>query len=69
MINGTDNNDFPLNTPSYTPSPAAIGEVHIITNTMNPEYGRDSGAVLNAVTKSGTNRFHGDAFGFIATPA
>ena len=64
LINGTDNNDFPLNVPSYTPSPDAIGEVHIITNTMNPEYGRDSGAVLNAVTKSGTNRFHGDGFEF-----
>src|SRR5712692_3067253 len=64
MINGTDANDLPLNTPIFIPSPDAIAEVHIITNTINPEYGRDSGAVLNAVTKSGTNSLHGDGFEF-----
>lgn len=64
MVNGTDANDFPLNTPLVIPSPDAIAEVHIITNTINPEYGRDSGAIMNAVTKSGTNQFHGDGFEF-----
>ena len=64
LVNGTDDNDFELNLVLYIPSPDSIGEVHIITNTMNPEYGRDSGAILNAVTKSGTNGFHGDGFEF-----
>ncbi len=64
MVNGTDANDLPLNTPLFVPSPDAIGEVHIITNTINPEYGRNSGAIMNAVTKSGTNRFHGSGFDF-----
>ena len=64
MVNGTDANDFTLNLSLFIPSPDAIGEVHIITNTMNPEYGRNSGAILNAVTKSGTNSFHGDGFEF-----
>lgn len=64
MVNGTDANDFPLNTVVYVPSPDSIGEVHIVTNSMNPEYGRNSGAVLNAVTKSGTNQIHGDGFEF-----
>ena len=64
MINGTDDNDFTLNLVMAVPSPDAIGEVNIITNTMNPEFGRNSGAILNAVTKSGTNAFHGDGFDF-----
>lgn len=64
MVNGTDANDFTLNLALFVPSPDAIGEVHIVTNTMNPEYGRNSGAILNAVTKSGTNAFHGDGFDF-----
>lgn len=64
MINGIDSNDLPLNTPLVIPSPDAIAEVRMITNTINPEYGRNSGAIMNAVTKSGTNQFHGDAFEF-----
>lgn len=68
MINGTDSNDLALNTPLVIPSPDAIAEVNMITNTINPEYGRNSGAILNAVTKSGTNRFHGSAFEFYRDP-
>ncbi|HVA72060.1 MAG TPA: carboxypeptidase-like regulatory domain-containing protein [Candidatus Limnocylindrales bacterium] len=64
LINGTDSNDLPLNTPLIIPSPDAIQEFRMITNTINPEYGRNSGAILDAVIKSGTNQFHGDAFEF-----
>ncbi|HEV2177002.1 MAG TPA: carboxypeptidase regulatory-like domain-containing protein [Terriglobia bacterium] len=64
LINGTDNNDFPLNTNLITPSPDAIGEFKMVTNTINPEYGRNSGAILNAVIKGGSNAFHGDGFDF-----
>jgi len=64
LINGTDSNDLPLNTPLVIPSPDAIGEFNMITNTINPEYGRNSGAILNAIIKSGTNSFHGSAFEF-----
>jgi hypothetical protein len=42
----------------------SIQEVQIITNQFDAEYGRASGAVINAVTKSGTNQFRGSAFGF-----
>lgn len=62
LINGGDSNDEPLNTPLDQPSPDAIQEVSIITSTINPEYGRNSGAILNAATKSGTNAYHGTAF-------
>ncbi len=68
LINGTDANDLPLNTPLQIPSPDAIAEVQMISSTINPEYGRNSGAILNAVTKSGSNQFHGDAFEFYRDP-
>jgi hypothetical protein len=64
LVNGIDTNDLPLNTPLVIPSPDAIAEFHMVTNTINPEYGRNSGAILNAVTKSGGNSFHGSGFEF-----
>lgn len=64
LINGTDDNDLPLNQVQIIPSPDAIAEFKMVTNTINPEYGRNSGAILNAIIKSGTNQFHGDGFEF-----
>jgi hypothetical protein len=64
LINGIDSNDLPLNTPVIIPSVDSLQEFNIITNTINPEYGRNSGAIVNAVIKSGTNQFHGDVFEF-----
>jgi len=68
LLNGVDDLDLALNTPNAIPSPDSIAEVNMITNTINPEYGRNGGAVMNAVTKSGTNKFHGDAFEFYRDP-
>jgi hypothetical protein len=64
LINGTDSNDASLNTPLVIPSPDAIGEFDLVSSTINPEYGRNSGAIVNAVIKNGTNQFHGDVFEF-----
>lgn len=64
LVNGADDIDLPLNGPSFIPSPDAIGEFNLIDSTINAEYGRNSGGILNAVIKSGTNQFHGDAFDF-----
>lgn len=64
LINGTDSNDTSLNTPLVIPSPDAIGEFSMVTSTLNPEYGRNSGAIVNAAIKNGTNQFHGDVFEF-----
>jgi len=64
-VNGMDTGDIALNIPDITiPSPDAIGEFHLVTNTINPEYGRNSGAIMNAVIKNGTNQIHGDGFEF-----
>jgi carboxypeptidase family protein len=64
LINGMDAIDLPLNTPLVIPSPDAIGEFNLVSSSLNPEYGRNSGGILNAVIKSGTNQFHGSAFEF-----
>ena len=64
LMNGNDFNDLPLNSPLAPPNPDTIEEVKMVTNTINPEYGRNSGAILNAVTKSGTNQIHGSGFEF-----
>ncbi len=64
LINGTDSNDISINTPLVIPSPDAIGEFDLVTSTINPEYGRNSGAIVNAAIKNGTNQFHGDVFEF-----
>jgi len=64
LVNGVDSNDLPLNSPLAPPNPDAISEVRMVTNTINPEFGRNSGAIMNATTKSGTNSFHGTLFEF-----
>src|SRR5580698_704449 len=64
LINGVDSNDATLNTPQVIPSPDAIGEFDLVSSTINPEYGRNSGAIVNAIIKNGTNQFHGDIFEF-----
>src|SRR4029077_4576056 len=64
-VNGGDAKDMFVNLPTVQPSPDSVEEFRIITNTFDAEYGRNSGAVVNVVTKSGTNQFHGDAYEFL----
>ncbi|MBZ5666404.1 MAG: TonB-dependent receptor [Acidobacteriia bacterium] len=63
-VNGGDANDQFANLPAVQPSPDSIEEFRVLTNTFDAEYGRNSGAVVNVVTKSGTNTFHGNVFEF-----
>ncbi|HLK32367.1 MAG TPA: carboxypeptidase regulatory-like domain-containing protein [Terriglobales bacterium] len=63
-VNGGDANDQFVNLPTVQPSPDSIQEFRVLTNTFDAEYGRNSGAVVNVVTKSGTNRLHGDVYEF-----
>jgi Carboxypeptidase regulatory-like domain/TonB dependent receptor len=52
---------------SYSTSEAAIQEFQINTSNYSAEYGRSAGGVVNAVTKSGTNQLHGQAFWYDRT--
>ncbi len=61
-VNGGDANDQFVNLPTVQPSPDSVEEFRVITNTFDAEYGRNSGSVVNVITKSGTNNFHGDLF-------
>jgi hypothetical protein len=64
-VNGGDGNDQFANLPAIQPSPDTIEEFRVLTNTFDAEFGRNSGAVVNVVTKSGTNNLHGNAFAFL----
>ncbi|HXX14895.1 MAG TPA: carboxypeptidase regulatory-like domain-containing protein [Candidatus Eremiobacteraceae bacterium] len=64
MVNGGDGNDIFVNSPAIQPSPDAIEEFRVLTNTFDAEYGRNSGSVVNVVTKAGTNNIHGDVYEF-----
>ncbi|MGP0019033.1 MAG: TonB-dependent receptor domain-containing protein [Candidatus Sulfotelmatobacter sp.] len=61
-VNGGDANDQFVNLPTIQPTPDAIEEFRVISNTFDAEYGRNSGAVVNVITKSGTNQWHGDLY-------
>jgi hypothetical protein len=69
MVNGGDGNDLFVNAPAIQPSPDSIQEFRVLTNTMDAEYGRNSGSVVNVVTKSGTNQWHGSVFEFFRNDA
>jgi len=65
QIDGQDNNDNSVAGPTLSLTNAeAIGEYQIITNSFSAEFGRNSGAQVNVVTRSGTNEFHGALFEF-----
>ena len=61
-VNGGDANDQFVNLPTVQPTPDSVAEFRVITNTFDAEYGRNSGSVVNVITKSGTNDFHGDVY-------
>ena len=69
ILDGTDNNSYDQNinegrTFAIEPSLDAIAEFKVETNAYSAEFGRDGGAVINVITKSGGNKFHGSAYEF-----
>jgi Carboxypeptidase regulatory-like domain len=65
LVNGGDVSEGRNLGAGLVPNLDSIEEFRLITNSFDAEYGKFSGAVVNAITKSGTNGFHGDAFEFL----
>ncbi len=64
LFDGVDNNDRIHTTIGVRPSVDAIEEFKVQTNLYSAEFGRNAGAIVNVVTKSGSNRFHGSVYEF-----
>ncbi|HEY0565683.1 MAG TPA: carboxypeptidase-like regulatory domain-containing protein, partial [Terriglobales bacterium] len=65
MINGVNLNDMVQNQITFQPSINTVSEFRVDNSTYSAEYGRNSGAIVNIATRSGTNQFHGEGFEFI----
>ena len=64
MINGVNLNDMLQNQITFQPSINTVAEFKVDNSTFSAEYGRNSGAIVNIATRSGTNSFSGEAFEF-----
>lgn len=64
-LDGGNNEDLMSNTNNPFPFPDALQEFSVQTNSFDAQYGNNAGAVVNVVTKSGTNEWHGDLFEFV----
>jgi Carboxypeptidase regulatory-like domain len=65
MINGVNLNDLSQNQITFQPSIDTTSEFSITNATFSADQGRSSGAVVNVLTRSGTNQFHGQVFDYI----
>jgi hypothetical protein len=65
LLDGGDNNDAFSNVNLPLPFPDALQEFNVITSALPAQYGLHPGGVINAVTRSGSNAFHGDLFEFL----
>ena len=68
-VDGADFGDNSVDGIRTTLSQEAVQEFQMILSNYNAEYGRATGGVVNIVTKSGTNDFHGNVFGFLRNSA
>ena len=64
-VNGGNAGDQMVNAPSLQPSPDSISEFRVITHNYDAALGRNSGSVLNVITKSGVSAFHGSVYEFL----
>ncbi len=65
LLDGADNEDPFFNTPSVFPNPDALEEFSMQTSSYSADQGKNAGALMNAVTRSGTDTLHGTAFEFL----
>ena len=65
MVDGVDNNDKSVTGPQVYVSPEVVAEFSLLQNQFSAEFARSNGGQFLTVTKSGTNDFHGSAYGFV----
>src|ERR1043166_6941492 len=64
-LDGQNNNDNSVGGPAlFVSDTNFVQQYVIVTNNFGPEYGRNAGSVVNIITKSGTNAWHGSVFGY-----
>ncbi|MEP7270216.1 MAG: carboxypeptidase regulatory-like domain-containing protein [Acidobacteriota bacterium] len=64
VVDGVDNNDKSITGPQLYVSPETVAEFSLLANQFSAEFGRSNGGQFITVTKSGTNQYHGAAYGF-----
>jgi hypothetical protein len=64
-VNGGNSGDQMINFPSIEPSPDSIGEFRVISHNYDASSGRNSGSILNVITKSGGSKLHGSVYEFL----
>src|SRR3954468_16260476 len=64
MVNGINLNDLSNSQVTFQPSINTVSEFKVDNSTFSAEYGRNSGAIVNVATRSGSNQLHGEAFDF-----
>jgi len=69
QINGINLNDISQNQITFQPSIVTTSEFKINNSTFSAEYGRSSGSIVNVSTRSGADKFHGDAFDYFRNDA
>lgn len=69
QINGINLNDISQNQITFQPSISTTSEFKINNSTFSAEYGRSDGSIVTVATRSGTNRFHGEAFDYFRNEA
>jgi hypothetical protein len=62
LLDGLENNNYLITGPLVTVAPQAVQEYRVSTNNYSAEYGRTSGYLANAITRSGANQFHGTGY-------
>jgi hypothetical protein len=60
MIDGSDNNDISVTIATTQVVPESVQEFQVQTNAYSVEFGRNTGAQVNVITKSGSNQFRGE---------
>ena len=66
LLDGLENNDSLLTGPATVLAPEAVQEYRVSTNNYSAEFGRTGGFVVNAITRAGSNIFHGTGYGYLS---